>query len=42
MIKENVKIKDDISFIDEINAIEYITASNFKIDEANEVTYTPE
>lgn len=42
MIKENVKIKDDISFIDEINAIEYITASNFKIDEVNEVTYTPE
>lgn len=42
MKKNNVRIKENITFQDELNAIDYITASNFQIDENGEVSYTPE
>lgn len=43
MKKNNVKIKENITFKEELNAIEYITASNFNIDQTTgEVSYTPE
>lgn len=41
MIKNNVKIKEDITFEDQLNAIEYITSSNFSINEG-EIEFTPE
>lgn len=42
MNKKDVKIKDNITFQDELNAIDYIVSSNFSINNEGEMTYTPE
>lgn len=42
MRKTNMKIKENISFADKINAIEYIVASHFSFDEDDYINdYTP-
>ena len=42
MKKNNVKIKDNITFKDQLNAIDYIVSCGFKIDSNGEIDYTPE
>jgi len=41
MHKSNLKIKDQISFQDKINAIEFIAAAYFTTDENQQLIYTP-
>lgn len=41
MIKNDVKIKKDLSLSDKINAIEYISSSYFTEDENGKMQYTP-
>lgn len=42
MKKKNVRIKKNITFKDQLNAIEYIVSCGFKIDNNGEIDYTPE
>ena len=42
MKKKNVKIKKNITFKDQLNAIDYIVSCGFKIDNNGEIDYTPE
>lgn len=42
MKKKNVRIKKNITFNDQLNAIEYIVSCGFKIDNNGEIDYTPE
>lgn len=42
MRKKNARIKKNITFEDQLNAIDYIVSCGFKIDENGEIDYTPE
>lgn len=42
MKKKNARIKKNITFKDQINAIDYIVSCGFKIDNNGEIDYTPE
>lgn len=42
MKKKNVRIKKNITFKDQLNAIDYIVSCGFKIDNNGEIDYTPE
>lgn len=42
MKKKNVRIKKNITFKDQLNAIDYIVSCAFKIDNNGEIDYTPE
>lgn len=42
MKKKNARIKKNITFKDQLNAIDYIVSCGFKIDNNGEIDYTPE